>query len=131
MDAAEHRQLDAAIEPSDEHRRKVQTKIYLAASNPLGRVAAGGQPHVADIGKALRTKQLLGDVLRSNADTRTIVKADRCCFEGALCGKRSLRADKTGGTRQRKRGHKPASGLYQRHRKPRIRWLHVVAMLSF
>jgi hypothetical protein len=42
MHAAEHRQLDAAIEPGNEYGGIVQPEIHLSAGDPLRRVAARG-----------------------------------------------------------------------------------------
>jgi hypothetical protein len=43
MHAGEHRQINVAIEPGDDHGRKVRAEINLAAGNPLRRIEARRQ----------------------------------------------------------------------------------------
>ena len=73
MNAAEHRQLDAMIEPIDEYGGKVQPEIHLAAGDARRRVA---RLHVADIGKTFRAQQLFGNVLGRNADAGFLYDPD-------------------------------------------------------
>ena len=86
---------------------------------------------ISNVGKALGPQQVCRRHQRRLADHAIIDEAHRRRFESVLGGQRSRRADQSGSTGQREGGQKAASGLYQRHRKPRIRWLHVLAMLSF
>jgi len=91
MHAAEHRQVNAAIEAGDEHGCEVRAEINLAARNPFRRVMARSQTHVTNIGKALGAEQFFGDVLRSNANAVNPGNAHGGCFEATLRGRRRRR----------------------------------------
>jgi hypothetical protein len=89
---------DAAVDPGDLHRGKVQAEIYRAAADPVRYVVLHRQRHIANIGKALGAQQLLGDILGGNADALLFRETDRCRFEGACRRQHPRRTDEARGT---------------------------------
>jgi hypothetical protein len=89
----------AGIDRCDEREHSVHHEIGLAAPDCL-KCRARRRIHIADIREALRAQQLLGDILRGNADARLLRNANGGCFEWSLRGQRRWGADKAGGAGQ-------------------------------
>jgi len=68
MHPAQHRERSALIDGLDDPRREIQGEIRLAASDLLREFNGRPVVDVANLGKAFGAQQLLGEVLRSNAD---------------------------------------------------------------
>jgi hypothetical protein len=88
MHAGNERDSGAAVDRGDPIRSEVYTEIDLGARKRLGS-ASWVLRHIADLGKALGPQQLLGDMLRGNADARVFEKPYGGGFEGSFRGQRS------------------------------------------
>jgi hypothetical protein len=87
MHARQDRDRVASIDRDDEGCREVQTEVNLAAGD--GRVLDGrGQLDITDVGEALCGQQLLGEVLRRNADARDLGEPDRGGLGRGFVGER-------------------------------------------
>jgi len=105
-----------------------RAEIRLAATDRLWDVDRR-HFHIVDLGKTFGAQQLFAGVLRSQADRLDLANSHGRGFEHPFRGLRWRRMEQAGSARHRQAGQKAASGLYQRHRKPRIHELHLVAML--
>ena len=85
MHAAEQYNRCPGIDGLDMIDGSGHAEIRLAASHRRG-YGVGRRLHIADIGEAIGTQQLLGDVLRSLADRRDSGKSHSRRFEGTLLG---------------------------------------------
>src|SRR6266540_3223415 len=81
------RDLLAGIDRDEKGRREVQSEVDLAARERFRLPDARIGLHIADIGKTLRPQQLLGDVLRRNANAATPGEPDGGCFRRRFLSK--------------------------------------------
>jgi hypothetical protein len=90
MHPSQQRDRVAGIDCGHPPKHSVHQEIGFAARNRLPR-EAWRRIHIADIREALRAQQLLGDILRGNADASGLRNANGGCFEGtprpALAGR--------------------------------------------
>ena len=100
MHAAQSRERSAAIDRLDERRRERQREIRFAVSNLLREFEGWPRIDIADIGKSLRAQQLLGNVLRRDADAGDLHNTARGRFQRSFRGQHARRADKAGGAGQ-------------------------------
>jgi hypothetical protein len=89
----------AGIDRDQERRREDHAEIDLAMRDPLRIRNAATGLHVVDIGEAFGTQQLLGDILRGNADAGTPTDADRSRLRWSFVSKRCVAAKRGCGTR--------------------------------
>ena len=89
MHAGQHRDRLARVDRDQERRREVHAEIDLAARRSSAAfVDARLHAHIADIGEAFGAQQLLGDVLRREADAGSLGDPDRGRFRRPLVGER-------------------------------------------
>ena len=88
MHTRQDRDRHAGIDRDDERRREVQTEVDLAAPRSSRAGSPDRHRHVADIGEAFRAQQLLGHVLRREADAGYLVEADRGRLRRPFVGER-------------------------------------------
>jgi hypothetical protein len=111
----------AAIDRDGEGRGEADREIGVTGGDRRGRGKAcwRRQAHVADIGETLGPQQLIGDILRGNANARAVGEntyGGR--FGRAFHGQRLRCADECYGARQRHSGEEMASAQHHRHWKP-------------
>ena len=85
MHAGNHCDRRAIVHVRDNRRCEVQIPIQLVMGHGLSRRLLVGSL-VTDVGKSLRTKQLVGRILRRKAGDRSLFKADRGDFRRRLGG---------------------------------------------
>ena len=83
--AGQDRDRFAGIDRNDEGRREVRSEVDLAACERQGGRRPGLGRHIADIGKAFRAQQFLGDILGRDADAgdfrnRMVVVSGGACW---------------------------------------------------
>ena len=117
MHAQQNRHGGSGFDRLNGLRRKFQSKIRFSASGHRRRFTSRCID-IANLSKALRAQQLVGDVLRRKADAGELQNAHGCCFGDPLRGQHIRSTEKTSGAGHRQRGKKPASGLHHRLRKP-------------
>ena len=91
MHAGDHLDRRARIEGNDESRREIDGEVDLATRQHLGLGQSGLRGYEAEIRKPLCPDQVLGDVLRSNADAGPGRKAGGRGFERRVLRRRDAR----------------------------------------
>jgi hypothetical protein len=97
VDASQERDRIAGGGCYDQRCHKVRGEIDDAARDCLRSGGTLQQVDIANIGKTLGAEQLVGDVLRGDADAGGLGKADSRGFEGSLGGQRARRAQEARG----------------------------------
>src|SRR5215831_16282206 len=85
MHAAQHRNRSTIIDRLDDLRRKFQREVRLPLSDLSREFAGLPRIDIAYIGESLCAQELLGEVLRGNADPPELYHAHSGCFEATLC----------------------------------------------
>src|SRR5262249_7113391 len=99
-------------------RREFQGEVRFAVSDLLREFAGWPRLDITDIGESLRAQQLLGDILRGDADAGDLHNAHGGSFEGSLCARHSRDVQEAGSAGQCNAVDERASGLCRRHWKP-------------
>ena len=88
VDPGQHRDRAACIHRHHKRRGEIQSKVHLAARDRV-RLPRGCLSHdIVDLGEALCVQQLLGDILRRDANALDLCKADAGRFRRRLGGER-------------------------------------------
>src|SRR5438128_10921428 len=96
MYAAEHHYGPAIIDRLDDPCREIQAEIRIPASDLYRQVEGWPLIDIADLGKTLRTQQLLGDVLRGDADAGILQDAHGGGFRCSLSDAHARHAGEPG-----------------------------------
>ena len=115
------------IHRDDERSGEVQAEVRLPAADQLRLDPTGFRHDVADLGKAFRAQQLLGDILGRDADAPDLCKADASRFGRWLRGKRLLDPNEARGAGCRKAGQEATAILNDLHRKRSFRTANTLA----
>ena len=94
----------ARVHRDEQRRDEVGAEVDLAARDLARLLGPGLGRHVADVGEALGAQQVLGEVLRRDADARDLAQADRGRLRRRLVGERAAAAKHARGAGGRQPG---------------------------